>query len=274
MLGHGMNLRTRLVNASKAAVSAGLKTLLAPTGMEPAPVTAFTPFRLPSGREWMRLADAHREAFAKAEPFPHIQFDGLFDPRLLDQVVAEFPPPESSLWRRYDAKNEAKLETQSELAFGPAARAVTQHLNAGAFVAFLESLTGIEGLVPDPVLMGGGMHRIERGGYLGVHADFNRHWRLKLYRRLNVLLYLNRGWHDDWGGHLELWDRGGQGCVTKIAPLFNRLVIFCTDSTSFHGHPHPLACPEGRARMSLASYYYSADRPGDETREPHSTIWV
>ena len=33
--------------------------------------------------------------------------------------------------------------------------------------------TGITGLIPDPHYFGGGLHTIERGGYLRVHADFN-----------------------------------------------------------------------------------------------------
>src|SRR5262245_46442302 len=99
-----------------------------------------------------------------------------------------------------------------------------QHLNASPFVEFLEELTGIHGLIADPHLRGGGLHEIRRGGTLGVHADFNVYTRLKIFRRLNLLIYLNRDWQDDWGGHLELWDRTGRQCVRRIAPTFNRAV--------------------------------------------------
>lgn len=46
-------------------------------------------------------------------------------------------------------------------------------------------------------------------------------------------------------------------CVTKISPQFNRLVIFNTTVTSYHGFPEPLNCPEGVTRKSIALYYYT-----------------
>jgi len=136
--------------------------------------------------------------------------------------------------------------------------------NSSVFVDFLESLTGIEGLIPDPHYFGGGLHQIEPGGYLTVHADFNRHPRLQLDRRLNALLYLNQEWKEEWGGYLELWDATMSHAVVKVAPAFNRLVVFETTDFSFHGHPDPLQPPPGFHRRSLALYYYSNGRPADE----------
>jgi len=63
-------------------------------------------------------------------------------------------------------------------------------------------LTGIDALVPDPHFEGGGLHQIEPGGHLKVHADFNRHPRTGLARRLNALIYLNRDWKPEYGGAL------------------------------------------------------------------------
>src|SRR5438034_178076 len=81
----------------------------------------------------------------------------------------------------------------------------------------------------------------EPGGFLKVHVDFNVHPKLKLDRRLNMLIYLNKEWREEWGGDLELWDADRTMCRKKIAPLFNRTVVFSTGDSSFHGHPHPLA---------------------------------
>ena len=141
-------------------------------------------------------------------------------------------------------------------------------------MAFLEKLTGIAGLIPDPHLRGGGLHEIRRGGSLGVHADFNFYKRLNLFRRLNLLLYLNENWSEEWGGHLELWDRTGKRCMQRIAPIFNRAVIFDTSNFSYHGHPHPLECPDNRSRKSLALYYYTVEAPADEDRTPHTTLFI
>ena len=154
---------------------------------------------------------------------------------------------------------------------GPTTRLLLSQFNAATFVNFLEQLTGISGLIPDPHFFGGGMHTIEAGGYLRVHADFNHYPRLDLERRINALLYLNRDWQDEWGGHLELW-RTVAARELSIAPIFNRLVIFSITDTAYHGHPNPLETPPGVARRSLALYYYSVDRPTDERTEAHSTL--
>jgi Rps23 Pro-64 3,4-dihydroxylase Tpa1-like proline 4-hydroxylase len=136
---------------------------------------------------------------------------------------------------------------------------------------FLEDITGIAHLIPDPYLEGGGFHSIGAGGFLKIHADFNWHAKLNLHRRLNVLLYLNSKWSEDWGGDLELWDQDMTRCVKKITPVINRLVIFSTTDSSFHGHPDPLMCPSDVIRKSIALYYYTAGRPEEEVVRPRST---
>ncbi|MHB1424845.1 MAG: 2OG-Fe(II) oxygenase [Gemmataceae bacterium] len=101
---------------------------------------------------------------------------------------------------------------------------------------------------------------MERGGFLNIHADFTAHPHHRLWRRrVNVLLYLNENWPEEYGGHLEFWTKDMQRCFEKILPLFNRCVIFNADKDSFHGHPHPLACPSETTRKSIALYYYSAE---------------
>ncbi|MCD9622756.1 2OG-Fe(II) oxygenase [Rhabdothermincola salaria] len=156
---------------------------------------------------------------------------------------------------------------------GPTTRQFLNQLNCSAFMQFLERLTGIGGLIPDPHYAGGGLHQIERGGYLKVHADFNVHEELKLDRRLNALVYLNRDWEEDWGGHLELWDRSMEQAIHRIAPVFNRTVVFATTDWSYHGHPDPLACPPGVTRKSVATYYYTSGRPAEEASIAHNTLY-
>ncbi|WP_162625617.1 2OG-Fe(II) oxygenase, partial [Mycolicibacterium llatzerense] len=112
------------------------------------------------------------------------------------------------------------------------------------------------------------------GGFLKVHADFNRHHRLNLDRRLNGLLYLNKDWEESWGGHIQLWDRDMQHCVQKSLPIFNRFLLFATTDFSYHGHPDPLTCPPHRARRSMALYYYTNGRPDEErSSSEHSTLF-
>ena len=77
-------------------------------------------------------------------------------------------------------------------------------INSAPILHFLEGLTTIEGLIPDPYFNGGGFHEIKPGGKLGVHADFRINEKLHLSRRLNMLIYLNRDWKKEYGGDLEI----------------------------------------------------------------------
>jgi len=219
------------------------------------------------------LADLHRDEFARGEPFQHVMIDDFLEPDALEPILAEFPSPEEPDWFRRDNEHEIKLSLSETARMGPATRALLAELNGQVFVDFLERLTGIEGLIPDPHLLGGGLHQIRRGGYLKVHADFNRHPRLNLDRRLNVLIYLNKDWLDEWGGHFELWDREVTVTRKRILPIFNRFVVFATTDYSNHGHPDPLNCPPERARRSIALYYYTNGRPADEESSRHSTVF-
>lgn len=220
------------------------------------------------------VADREREGYQRAKPFPHVVLDGLFPDALLDEVVREAPTAEERAgWVEWDDANSVKRGLRADWTMGPTTRLLLGQFNSAPFINFLERLTCIAGLIPDPHFYGGGIHTIESGGYLRVHADFNHYPRLDLWRRINALLYLNRDWDDKWGGHLELWDRTLSSREAVIAPLFNRLVIFSITDTAYHGHPNPLETPPGVARRSLALYYYSVDRPAKELSDPHSTLW-
>jgi Rps23 Pro-64 3,4-dihydroxylase Tpa1-like proline 4-hydroxylase len=220
-----------------------------------------------------QLEEAAAAQYAAAKPFPHIVFDNFFDPELVDAVLTEFPRPDAIKWQRFDNDREIKLASAKEASFGPATRLLLYHLNSMTFLEFLSKVTGIENLIPDPSFDGGGLHQIVPGGKLGVHADFNKHHQYGLDRRLNLLLYLNRNWKEEYGGNLELWDREMTRSEAKVAPLFNRVMIFSTTDFTFHGHPDPLRCPEGMTRKSLALYYFSNGRPAEEISGEHSTLF-
>jgi hypothetical protein len=227
---------------------------------------------LPYGRMKEMVAQ-HAAAYRTADPFPHVVLDDVFEPELLKQIIAEFEAMDRGKWHSSDKALERKWATEDIQHFGPTTRAFINQLNGGLFLTFLEKLTGIAGLISDPHLRGGGLHEIRREGALGVHADFNLYPRLNIWRRLNFLLYLNENWESAWGGELELWNRTGKERVMGIAPIFNRVVIFDTSNYSYHGHPHPLMCPETRSRKSIALYYYTAQKPEGEI-DPHTTVFL
>lgn len=226
-------------------------------------------------------ADEDRQRYVSAEPFPHIVIDDLLWPDALARAMSEFPPPEAVKdWRRPNDRDDQgrvaailKLGYSNELEFGPTLRRLVHELHSAPFLRYLSALTGIEHLIPDPHMIGAGLHQYLPGAVLRVHADFNRLPGTLLDRRLNLLIYLNDDWQPEWRGDLELWNRDMSRCEVSVAPVANRCVIFSTTSDSYHGMPDPLACPEGRTRRSVALYYYSNGRPEEERRPDHSTLW-
>lgn len=219
------------------------------------------------------LGESLAQAYRSADPFPHAVIDDFVPADVVRAVVAEYPRDRAE-WDLYlDEGNSNKLAISDETRLGPTSRQLVAELNGGAMIRFLEAMTGIAGLVPDPHLLGGGLHQLDPGGFLRVHADFNHHPHLKLDRRLNFLLYLNEGWQDGWGGALELWDEAMADRVQRIVPVAGRAVVFSTTSKSYHGNPEPVACPEGMARRSIALYYYTNGRPEEERAERHNTLY-
>lgn len=194
------------------------------------------------------------------DPFPHAVLDGWWDADLLRDVVNEFPDPGDPGWRRYSNGQERKLEGPESM-WGESTHTLIKAI--GERSGELGELFGIDGLTMETV--GGGYHCIEPGGYLAVHADFNRSGITGRYRRLNLIIYLNEGW-DDPGGHLELWSDTER--AADIAPEFNRTAIFETSDRSWHGHP----MPAGHWRRSIAAYFFTQDPPPGYTGE-HGTVW-
>lgn len=231
------------------------------------PLFFFDPMTLQS------MAESLSGAYANAKPFPHIAIDNFFPEEIASILVDELPGSKDIQWAEYSHAHSKKLATNDETQMGEMTRHVLGQMNISHFLLFLEKLSGIEGLIPDTHLWGGGLHQITRGGYLNVHVDFNWYEKLKLNRRLNLLLYLNKDWREEYGGHIELWGADMAKCEKKILPVFNRCVIFSTSDFSYHGHPEPLTCPEGWSRKSLALYYYTRDRHPEDVLKPHSTLY-
>lgn len=221
-----------------------------------------------------RLANEKAEEYKNNKPFPYIYFDDFLPLEAAEAALRDFPEPKELSWNQFNNPNERKLFFNVVEKLPAADRDVLYFLNSRPMLQFLETLTGIEGLIPDPYFGGGGLHQIKPGGKLGVHADFNHHPKLNLDRRINVLIYLNKEWKEEYGGHFELWDREMTAAQQKILPLFNRCAIFNTTSWSYHGHPTPLSCPPDRTRKSIATYYYSNGRPEEEVSAHHSTLFM
>lgn len=221
------------------------------------------------------IAAEKAESYRAASPFPHIVIDDFARPELLEEVLAEVAAgdKDGALWSTMDDRFQRKSACANMRLMGPKTRQLINFMNSQEILGWLEKLTGIEGLVPDWQLAGGGIHALRTGGYLNVHADFNLHRHLKLDRRINLLLYLNKDWQEEYGAALELWNTDMTACQERVVPLFNRCAIFNTTDKSFHGNPVPVAAPDGRTRLSLAFYYYTNGRPEEEQGDAHWTLF-
>ena len=223
------------------------------------------------------LAKAYKENYATADPFPSISFKNFFNEDMLNGVLDEFDDLDKGDTIKFNSPNENKLASKGENRFGLKAKAFVHYLNSEPFLLFLQELTSVEEtLMPDPYFEGGGFHQSKAGGFLKIHADFNKHRLTKLDRRLNILVYLNKDWKEEYNGHFELWDKDMNGCVKKILPEFNTLAMFSTTDFSYHGLPNPITCPPDRSRKSVALYYYSNGRPAHEINdglEEHNTLF-
>jgi len=247
--------------SDKASQKLGDKLDQFPTSME---------FYPPSSLAVLR----NYQGYSVAKPFPHLMIDNFFHPEVLGKLLDDWPEPSEMGLEVHDDGTFSKQKYR----FGPRTPYSKLFLNCFSEPEFLEALevvTEIENLIPDPYHMGAAFHFTSSGGKLAIHADFNKHHKFELDRRLNILVYLNQNWQEEYGGHLELWNREMKSCEQKFLPIFNRLVLFSTTDFSYHGQPEPITAPVGMARRSIALYYFTNGRPEHELSPTgeHSTLW-
>jgi hypothetical protein len=232
-----------------------------------------------NAQELDALAGRYQDGYNSALPYPHLVIDDFLPADAAARLLAVFPSADDPPWLDWRVRDTVHQPLKQGI--GHASRLASAHpfvknmmfaFNSSPMILFLEALTGIRGLIPDPHLSGGGLHQSLPGGKLSIHADFNYLESVGLYRRINLLLYLNKDWKDDYGGHLELWDHQMSHWVKRILPAFNRCVIFNTSYSSYHGHPDPLACPPNTTRKSIAFCYYARNSHEGESAV-RATSW-
>ncbi len=220
-------------------------------------------------------AAEYRRRFEQAQPFRHVVLEPFLDEAFCRRLIAEFPAFDQrrAINERGAAGGMSANPQLSKLR--PAYAEFDLLMSDPDFLGLMGHITGIEDLLYDPEYLGGGTHENLNGQELDRHVDFNYHSTTGWHRRLNLILFLNPEWEESWGGCLELVaDPRQSGGVTAYAPLANRAVIFETTESSWHGFER-IQIPEGKddSRRSIAVYFYTADRPADQTEAPHATIY-
>lgn len=218
--------------------------------------------------EAKEIGESLAATYRNRTPFPYGCYDNFLDSSILEGVLEDLkslPNPEASFARA----QERFKSSYSPERLPPHTRQLLYALNSKPFIAFLEAMTGIKGLIPDPYFMGGGIHVVSNGGHLDIHADFNHHKIMNLERRINVLIYLNKDWKAEYGGSFEIWNDDMSAQVESFEPIFNRMCCFNTTSRSWHGNPEPVNHPDGLPRQSIALYYYTAT--WSDLKKAHTT---
>lgn len=194
--------------------------------------------------------------FKHARPFPHLVLEDFLN-LAPGELAGTFPKPDWPHWnRRQDFYQSGKMYCRDTDLIQPLLSSMLHELSAPPFLEFLESITRTVGIIPDPYYEGGGLHCSGPGGVLMPHTDFHYYERLKLYRRLNLLLYLNPEWEESFGGCFELWEKGADAPAKLVVPKWGTCVIFRTDDQSVHGFSTPIK--QDHWRRSIALYYYSS----------------
>lgn len=228
-------------------------------------------------------AEKKKDAYQNAKPYPHIVIDNFLEKEVALKGSELFPQIEDSGWIHYLHVNEKKHGLNKTDLLPRYFKNLIEELNSKEFISELEKLTGIKNLIADDMLEGGGLHQSAKGGFLNIHADFTVHPHKRQWkRRVNLLVYFNEGWKEEYLGGLEMWDKKMTNAVQSVSPILNRCVIFNTEEDSYHGFPEPIKCPENMTRKSLALYYFTEEnsplkratnyksRPGDGI----NALWI
>jgi len=228
--------------------------------------------------EVLEGSSQYSKAFSEAKPFRHLVIDDFFNVEFCGRMLAEFPSFEDRYALNEMGQVGGKAVRTVVQDLGGAYSELDRYIQTSEFLGFISEITGIPDLIYDPDYVGGGTHENRNGQGLDQHVDFNFHPGTRWHRRLNLIIYLNPEWEESWGGVLELqadpWSGNTSG--PRIAPLFNRAVVFETTEKSWHGFS-PIHLPPDKqslSRKSFAIYLYTKDRPLDETAASHATVYV
>jgi hypothetical protein len=216
-------------------------------------------FEIEFNNYWIDNIDIYNNLFINAKPYSHVIINNFFDKKTIDMIMKEVPLPHETImkydWKYYCNPIEHKY-TLNNFQDLPIIKKVFDKLNDDDTINYLKIITGINNLENDPHLHGAGIHAYPNKGKLDIHLDYNIHPIIHKERRINLIIYLNENWKDEYGGFLELYDVNRENPV-KIKPSFNSALIFKTNDFSYHGLSSKINCPYNNYRISLANYYIS-----------------
>jgi Rps23 Pro-64 3,4-dihydroxylase Tpa1-like proline 4-hydroxylase len=198
-------------------------------------------------------------------PFKHIVIDNFIKEEYIPKLLCEMDELTLDKSYFYGEKTVEKNKYAFKNNFNKNLQLLFEELNSNEFIDWLEKVSGINDIIKNNLeLNGAGVHKILNEGFLCMHTDFESYEDSKyglLDRRINLLLYMNKDWKEEYKGELCLYDKTQHKITKKIIPILNRCVIFLTPK-NIHGHPTPLKLPENMSRQSITTYYYTKNTTG------------
>jgi hypothetical protein len=210
-----------------------------------------------------------RKSFAEAKPYKHLVIDGILKPGVAEELYDNFPN-EEVFNKKYKGVNEFKAEGSNFEDFPVLFTQLKEELQGANWCSVISAITGIDELFSVPDALGGGLHQGQNGSFLDIHIDFNIHADRGIHRRVNLLIFFNKNWKEEYGGHTELWNADMTNLDKKVFPEFNRCLIFETNEISYHGYA-AIKVPQDVTRKSFYAYYYTELREG--AAKYHDTVF-
>lgn len=205
------------------------------------------------------------DSFINAEPFRYIILDNFFKEEIANQLYETFPSMNNMMVKR-KSLNENKVEDYHFERWDPVFAKCREALSSKEWSEKMEVITEIPNMTTTNDNMGSGLHQCANAGYVDVHLDVNVNPKEKLWRRINLLVYLNKDWKPSYGGDLEIWNKEMTQCHSRVSPILNRAIIFLTDDNSPHGVT-AVNVPEGQTRKSMYTYYFTPMEEGVKYRD-------
>jgi hypothetical protein len=225
-------------------------------------------------------AKSIQATFQSARPFKHVYLQDFLEPDIAEALLRDFPT-----FDRDKALNEfgevgGKAVNTRLRDISLSYQKLYDYLFSEQFLHAMVAISGIPDLIGDASLFGGGTHENLNGQQLDPHVDFNYVQGGGAHRRMNLLIYLNKGWVQEWGGAIELHSNPRDPESNKIAAFnvdFNKALLFETNEYSWHGFPRICLPPElsqTHSRKCISIYLYTKSRPAEEIAGTHATFYV
>lgn len=213
-------------------------------------------------------------AFESGAPLPMTVIDNFLPDLVARSLFKESNSVDDAEWKTF-TRNGSHMKELNKLHLTPNAFELVSYLHSGHFLNQLSEYTGIDGLIPDPHMIGAGYSKSFNGDTLKTHNDFNWNDTLQLHRALSLIVYLTPEWNPAWGGALDFYDSAKENVVTSVDTLFNRCLIWKYDKVGYHGYEIPINCPEDTHRTTFRVFYYTSNSTHLKDDPPHrSQYWI